>query len=58
MGYIGMQDLTKAGDIIRSNTYEAFVPLISVALIYLILVLLLTALVGKLERRLSKYARK
>lgn len=58
VGYIGMQDLTKAGDIIRSNTYEAFVPLISVALIYLILVLLLTALVGKLERRLSKYARK
>lgn len=57
VGYIGMQDLTKAGDIIRSNTYEAFVPLISVALVYLILVMLLTSLVGRLERRLKKDAR-
>jgi len=51
-GYIGMMDLTKGGDIIRSRTYEAFMPLIAVALIYLAMVMVLTWLVGKLERRL------
>ena len=51
-GYIGMMDLTKGGDIIRSATYDAFLPLLSVALIYLVLVCGLSALVGKLERRL------
>ncbi len=53
-GYIALQDLTKGGDIIRSVTYEAFLPLIAVALIYLILVVGLSSLVGKLERRLKK----
>ncbi len=56
-GYIGLQDLTKGGEIIRSITYEPLLPLLSVALIYLILVLILTALVGKLERRLKKNER-
>lgn len=51
-GYIALNDLTKAGDIVRSRTYEAFFPLITVALIYLVLVVALTSLVGKLERRL------
>ena len=51
-GYIGIQDLTRGGDIIRSRTYEAFLPLISVAVIYLIIVMFLTMLVEKLERRL------
>jgi len=51
-GYIGIADLTKGGDIIRSRTYEPFLPLISVALIYLIIVMILTALVSKMERRL------
>ncbi len=51
-GYIGLMDLTKGGDIIRSNTYEAFLPLIAVAWIYLILVMLLSFCVNKLERRL------
>ena len=51
-GYIGLTDLTKAGDIIRSRTYSAFMPLIAVALIYLIVVMFFTWLVGKLERRL------
>ena len=37
-GYIALQDLTKAGDIIRSRTYDAFMPLIAVALIYLAMV--------------------
>ena len=52
-GYIGIVDLTKGGDIIRSRTYEAFLPLIAVALIYLVIVMFLTMLVGKLERRLK-----
>lgn len=51
-GYIALQDLTKAGDIIRSRTYDAFMPLIAVALIYLVMVLIFQALVNKLERRL------
>lgn len=51
-GYIGLIDLTRGGDYIRSRTYEAFLPLIAVALIYLVIVLILTALVAKLERRL------
>lgn len=51
-GYIGLMDLTRGGDIIRSRTYEAFMPLIAVALIYLILVMILTNLVKRLERRL------
>jgi len=51
-GFVALVDLTKAGDIIRSSTYSAFMPLLAVAIIYLILVMGLTALVGKLERRL------
>lgn len=51
-GYIAMQDLTRGGDIIRSQTYSAFMPLIAVALIYLAVVLVLSTLVNKLERRL------
>ena len=53
-GYIALEDLTKGGDIIRSLTYEAFLPLIAVALIYLILVITLSRLVTRLERRLQK----
>ncbi len=51
-GYVALQDLTYVGNLIRSRTYEAFFPLITVALIYLIIVLLLTFLQKKLERRL------
>lgn len=51
-GYIALQDLTKGGDIIRSRTYDAFMPLIAVALIYLIMVMIFTRLVNLLERRL------
>ncbi len=56
-GYIALQDLTKGGDIIRSRTYSAFMPLIAVALIYLILVMILSRLVGLLERRLRRSER-
>lgn len=53
-GNIALNDLTKGGDIIRSATYEAFLPLIAVALIYLAIVMLLSRLVALLERRLAK----
>ena len=56
-GYVGIMDLTKAGDLIRGRTFSAFMPLIAVALIYLSLVLLLTWLLGRLERRLRKNER-
>lgn len=51
-GYIALQDLTKGGDIIRSRTYNAFMPLLAVAVIYLVLVMIFTKLVNVLERRL------
>ncbi len=53
-GYIALEDLTKGGDIIRSITYEPFLPLLAVAIVYLVIVVGLSALVGKLERRLKK----
>ncbi len=53
-GYIGLMDLTRGGDIIRSITYEAFLPLIAVAIIYLFIVQLLTLGVGQLEKNLRK----
>ena len=53
-GYIALQDLTKGGDIIRSQTYDAFFPLIAVALTYLVVVVLLSKLLGYLEKRLKK----
>ena len=55
--YIALQDLTKGGDIIRSRTYDAFPPLIAVALIYLALVMLFTWFVQILERRLRQSER-
>lgn len=51
-GYIALQDLTKGADIIRSQTYSAFAPLLMAAAIYLIFVLLFDQLVKKLERKL------
>ena len=53
-GYIALQDLTKGGDIIRSQTYSAFMPLIAVALIYLVIVMGLSRLFTVMERRLAK----
>ena len=51
-GYIALQDLTKGGYIIRSRTYDAFMPLIAIALIYLFFVMIFSKLVSLLERRL------
>jgi len=56
-GYIGVVELTKAGNSIGDVTFSYFMPLISVAIIYLTIVLLLTWLVGRLERRLRKSER-
>ena len=53
-GYIALADLTKGGDIIRSQTYDAFLPLIAVALIYLAVVMLLSYLLEILEKRLKR----
>ena len=53
-GYIALQDLTKGGDIIRSQTYDAFMPLVAVALIYLVVVMLLSWMLRRLEIRLKK----
>lgn len=51
-GYVAMTDLTRAGNMIRGVTFSAFMPLIAVALIYLVIVMILTKLVSMLERRL------
>ena len=52
-GYVGVIDLTKAGNTIAGRTFSYFIPLISVAVIYLVVVVILTKLVSLLERRLS-----
>lgn len=56
-GYIALQDLTKGGDIIRSQTYNAFVPLLIVAAIYLCMVMIFSYFVKLLERRLRNSER-
>ena len=56
-GYVGIMDLTKAGDLIRGRTFEAFMPLIAVALIYFATVLLLTNVFSIFERRLRRSER-
>lgn len=53
-GYIALTDLTRAGDIVRGLTYDTFFPLLSVAAIYLVMVMLLSAGANKLERRLHQ----
>ena len=56
-GYVAVADLTKGGDIIRSRTYSPFMPLIAVALVYLVLVMFFTKLVSIMERRLRNSER-
>ncbi|MBP8198237.1 MAG: ABC transporter permease subunit, partial [Chromatiaceae bacterium] len=51
VGYIGVQDLTKAGDIIRSRTFEAFFPLIMVAAIYFLVIWVLGLALDHIDRR-------
>ena len=56
-GYVGIIDLTKAGERIRGITFEAFMPLIVVAIVYLVTVVLLTKIVEIIERRLRRNER-
>ncbi len=53
-GYVGVIDLTKAGNTIAGRTFEYFIPLLTVAVIYLVMVIILSWLVSLLERRLRK----
>ena len=52
LSYIALTELTKAGDYIRSRTYSAFTPYIISGLLYLGLTIILTKLIGRMERRL------
>jgi len=54
VGYVGLVDIQKAGDFIKSATYEAFMPLIGTAIIYFVLIKLLTLGLGAIEKRLRK----
>lgn len=56
-GYVGIMDLTKAGDRIRGITFEAFMPLLAVAAIYLFTVVVLTKVFTSIERRLRRSER-
>ena len=53
-GYVAVQDLTRAANLIRNNTYDAFNPLMVTAIVYLSLVVIMTRLLSILERRLRK----
>lgn len=55
-GYVAVKDLTRAGNLIRNNTYDAVNPLMAVAIIYLVLVVLLTAALKSVEKKLAKSA--
>lgn len=57
VGYVGVIDLTKAGNVIAGRTYSYFIPLLTVAAVYLVMVMILSFFVGKLERRLRKNER-
>ena len=57
-GYVAVVDLTRAGNLVRNNTYDAVNPLMTVALVYLLLVVILSSALGKLEKKLAVYDRK
>lgn len=54
VGYVSMTDLTRAANQVVSLTYQAFMPLIGAAVIYFIIIKILTVLLAKLERRLRQ----
>ena len=54
VGYVGLVDIQKAGDFIKSATYEAFMPLIGTAIIYFIIIKVLTLALGLYEKSLRK----
>ena len=57
-GYVAVVDLTRAGNLVRNNTYDAVNPLLTVALVYLTLVVLLSRLLVLFERRLNRSAKR
>ncbi len=57
-GYIGLNELTRGGDIIRGTTFDPMLPLLTVAAIYLVIVMFFTWIMGKLERRLRESDRR
>ena len=54
VGYIGLVDIQKAGDLIKSATFEAFMPLIATAIIYFVLIKTLTLALARVEKALRK----
>ncbi len=58
VGYIALRDITKGADIIRSQTYDPFPPLLAAAAVYLIIVMFITKCVNVLERRLAQSDRR
>ena len=54
VGYIGLVDIQKAGDLIKSATFEAFMPLITTAIIYFVLIKTLTLALARVEKALRK----
>ncbi|MBO5209010.1 MAG: amino acid ABC transporter permease [Lachnospiraceae bacterium] len=54
VGYVSLSDLTRVANQVSSRTYEAFMPLIGAAVIYFVIIKILTILLNKLERRLRK----
>ena len=54
VGYVGLMDIQKAGDFIKSATFLAFMPLIGTAVIYYILIKILTVALKKVENRLRR----
>lgn len=57
VGYVGVIDITKAGNVIAGVTYSYYIPLLTVAAIYLVMVMILSYFVGKLEKRLRRNER-
>ena len=54
VGYVGLVDIQKAGDFIKSATFEAFMPLLGTAIIYFVLIKILTIALGYIEASLRK----
>ncbi|MBR3621432.1 MAG: amino acid ABC transporter permease [Clostridia bacterium] len=54
VGYVGLMDIQKAGDFIKSATYTPFAPLIATAIIYYVLIKLLTIALGRIEKAMRK----
>ncbi len=58
VGYVSLSDLTRVANQVSSRTYEAFMPLIGAAVIYFVIIKILSILLGRLERRLRKSDRR